>query len=101
MSVPFLPASLIQPIYSFLQLPTNLIASESVKLERISKYCKKRWLTQIRPEEQGPIKLNLGPLRLPDRWIYPVYRAGDRNYGPPGKISGRAPPHPSTRIEFL
>ena len=38
MSVPFLPASLIQPTYSFLQLPTNLIASESVKLERISKY---------------------------------------------------------------
>ena len=51
MSVPFLPASLIQPIYSFLQLPTNLIASETVKLERISKYFKKRWLTQIRPEE--------------------------------------------------
>ena len=51
MSVPFLPASLIQPTYSFLQLPTNLIASETVKLERISKYFKKRWLTQIRPEE--------------------------------------------------
>ena len=51
MSVPFLPASLIQPTYSFLQLPTNLIASETAKLERISKYFKKRWLTQIRPEE--------------------------------------------------
>ena len=50
MAIPFLPASLIRATYAFLQVPdlTNL---ESGKLEQIRKYFKKRWITQIDPEE--------------------------------------------------
>ena len=50
MAIPFLPASLIRATYAFLQVQdlTNL---ESGKLEQIRKYFKKRWITQIDPEE--------------------------------------------------
>ena len=50
MAMPFLPASLITPTYSFLQLPT-LESPEMIKLEKLKKYFQKRWLTQITPEE--------------------------------------------------
>ena len=50
MAIPFLPASLIRPTYAFLQVPflPNL---ESDKMEQLRKYFKKRWITQVDPEE--------------------------------------------------
>ncbi|KAI6659877.1 hypothetical protein LOD99_14217 [Oopsacas minuta] len=50
MVIPFLPINLIRQTYTFLQVPhlTNL---ESGKLEQLRKYFKKKWITQINPEE--------------------------------------------------
>ena len=50
MAIPFLPASLINPTFNFLQMP-NLEDSEMSKLEKLRSYCKKRWLNRICPEE--------------------------------------------------
>ena len=51
MSIPFLPASLIHPTYSLLQFPATIIPTEAMKLEKLNKYFKKRWITHVNPEE--------------------------------------------------
>ena len=50
MAIPFLPASLIRPTYTFLQVPflPNL---ESDKMELLCKYSMKRSITQVDPKE--------------------------------------------------
>ena len=50
MAIPFLPAALIIPTYNLIEtlvLPVDLM----LKLEKLKKYFKKRWLNQISPEE--------------------------------------------------
>ena len=51
MSIPFLPASLIHPTYTLLQFPATIIPTEAMKLEKLNKYFKKRWITHVNPEE--------------------------------------------------
>ena len=51
MSIPFLPASLIHPTYTLLQFPATIIPTEAIKLEKLNKYFKKRWITHVNPEE--------------------------------------------------
>ena len=58
MAIPFLPAPLITPTYSFLQLPT-LESPEMIKLEKLKKYFQKRWLTQVTPEELSIFDINI------------------------------------------
>ena len=43
MAIPFLPSSLINPSFGFLQIPT-LEQTDMVKLETLKKYFQKRWL---------------------------------------------------------
>ena len=50
MAIPFLPASLTSPTFTFLEI-TNLPIMESMKLENVIKYFKRRWIRQITPEE--------------------------------------------------
>ena len=50
MAIPFLPASLISPTFQLIQLP-DLPPTESMKLEKLVKYFKRRWLRQITSEE--------------------------------------------------
>ena len=57
MAVPFLPAELILPTYTLLQIPT-LQQSQMDKLEVFLNYFKKQWLTKIGPEELSIFNLN-------------------------------------------
>ena len=50
MAIPFLPASLISPTYLFIQAP-DLSAKESMKMDKLVKYFKRRWLLQTTSEE--------------------------------------------------
>ena len=50
MAIPFLPAYLILPTYSILQIP-KLEHNEVNKLETFLNYLKKQWLKKITPEE--------------------------------------------------
>ena len=50
MAIPFLPASLISPTYLFIQTP-DLSATEFMKMDKLVKYFKRRWLLQTTPEE--------------------------------------------------
>ena len=58
MAIPFLPSSLINPSFGFLQIPT-LEQTDMVKLETLKKYFQKRWLTRIKPEELSIYELNI------------------------------------------
>ena len=58
MAIPFLPASLISPTYTFLQLPT-LESTTMMKLDKLKKYFKKRWLNQISSEELSIFELDI------------------------------------------
>ena len=58
MAIPFLPASLISPTYTFLQLPT-LESTTMMKLDKLKKYFKKRWLNQILSEELSIFELDI------------------------------------------
>ena len=51
MAIPFLPASLILPTFTFLESPTTLPVTEEIKVEKLKKYFKKRWLGYINSEE--------------------------------------------------
>ena len=51
MTIPFLPASLILSTFTFLESPTTLPVAEEIKVEKLKKYFKKRWLGYISPEE--------------------------------------------------
>ena len=57
MAIPFLPAELILPTYSLLQIPT-LQQSQMTKLEVFLNYLKKQWLTKIGPEELSIFNLD-------------------------------------------
>ena len=50
MAIPFLPADLIPPTYSLLQIPA-LQHSKTTKTETFLNYYKKQWLTKISPEK--------------------------------------------------
>ena len=50
MAIHFLPASLIRPTFLFIQAP-DLSATESMKMNKLVKYFKRRWLLQTTPEE--------------------------------------------------
>ena len=50
MALPFLPASLINPTFLFFQVP-DLSATQTIKMDKLVKYFKRRWLHQITPEE--------------------------------------------------
>ena len=58
MAIPFLPSSLINPTFGFLQIPT-LEQTEMVKVEKLKKYFQKRWLSQIKPEELSIYEINI------------------------------------------
>ena len=58
MALPFLPASLINPTYTYLQIP-NLSNSDMIKLQKLKKYFKKRWLSQIEPGELSVYNLDI------------------------------------------
>ena len=50
MAIPFLPAALIAPTFTLIEIPA--VPTEDVpRLEKLMKYFKKRWLHQISPEE--------------------------------------------------
>ena len=50
MAIPFLPASLINSTYTYIQIP-SLFNFDVIKLQKFKKYFKKRWLSQIEPGE--------------------------------------------------
>ena len=56
MSIPFLPAALIIPTFNYLQVPEN---SERIKLEKLKKYFKRRWIERISPEELSINDINI------------------------------------------
>ena len=58
MAIPFLPASLINPTYSCLQLPT-VSDAEKNKLEQLQKYYTKYWIRRITPNEPSINELNM------------------------------------------
>ena len=51
MAIPFLTASLILSTFTSLESPTTLLVAEQIKVEKLKKYFKKRWLGYISPEE--------------------------------------------------
>ena len=58
MSIPFLPAPLIIPTFNFIQVP-ELKIFEGIKLEKLKKSFKKRWISQISPEVLSINDLNI------------------------------------------
>ena len=58
MTIPFLPASLISPTYSCIELP-EIEPSELSKLKKLQQYYKKHWITKITPEELSINELNI------------------------------------------
>lgn len=60
MAIPYLPSSLINPTYTCLQMP-SLDTSDlnMIKLQKLKKYFKKRWLSQIEPGELSVYSLNI------------------------------------------
>ena len=58
MALPFLPAALINPTFTFLELPT-LDNITMMKLDKLSKYFKKRWVNQISSEELSIFELDI------------------------------------------
>ena len=58
MAIPFLSASLINPTYTYLQIP-SLGNSDMIKLQKLKKYFKKRWLSQIEPGELSVYNLDI------------------------------------------
>ena len=59
MAIPFLPASLISPTYSYLEIPTVEDHTEMMKVEKLQKYYKKNWISKITPEELSINGLNI------------------------------------------
>ena len=57
MAIPFLPAALIVPTYTLIDIPV-LPIDDMLKLEKLKKYFKKRWLIQISPEELSIHEIN-------------------------------------------
>ena len=64
MAIPFLPACHILSTFTFLESPTTLPAAEEIKLEKLKKYFRKRWIGHICPEElsifDAPVSTNNG-----------------------------------------
>ena len=58
MSIPFLPAPLIIPTFNHIQVP-ELENSEGIKLEKLKKYFKRRWINRFSPEELSINDLNI------------------------------------------
>ena len=58
MTILFLPASLISPTYSCIELP-EIEPSELSKLKKLQQYYKKHWITKITPEELSINELNI------------------------------------------
>ena len=58
MAIPFLPAELILPTYSLLQIPT-LQQSQMTKLEVFLNYFKKQWLTKLVPKNYQFLTLTM------------------------------------------
>ena len=51
-------SSLINPTYTYLQIP-SLNNSDMIKLQKLKKYFKKRWLSQIEPGEPSVYNLDI------------------------------------------
>ena len=52
MAIPFLPAIFANfANFTFLESPTTLPVTEEIKVEKLKKYFKKRWLGYRNPEE--------------------------------------------------
>ena len=58
MAIPFLPASLIVPTHSFLEIP-RVSDTEKIQLEKLQKYFTKHWIRQITPDELSINELNI------------------------------------------
>ena len=58
MAIPFLPASLINPTFSLLQMPL-VEKAELVQLQKLLRYYKKQWLSRIASEELSIFELNI------------------------------------------
>ena len=58
MALPFLPAPLINSSFTLLELPT-LDNITMMKLDKLAKYLKKRWLNQISSEELSIFELDI------------------------------------------
>ena len=58
MAIAFLPADLIIPTYSLIETPT-LPVDHLLKLEKLKKYFRKRWLNQIPHEELSVYEINI------------------------------------------
>ena len=58
MAIPFLPASLIVPTHSFLEIP-RVNDTEKIQLEKLQKYFTKHWIRQITPDELSINELNI------------------------------------------
>ena len=58
MAIAFLPAGLIIPTYSLIETPT-LPVDHLLKLEKLKKYFRKRWLNQIPHEELSVYEINI------------------------------------------
>ena len=60
MAIPYLPSSLINPTYTCLQMPSlDTSDPNMIKLQKLKKYFKKRWLSQIEPGELSVYNLNI------------------------------------------
>ena len=59
MAIPFLSSDLIHPTNSLLQIPT-IPEIEKLKLGDFLKYCKRFWLTQVKPSELSIFELDNG-----------------------------------------
>ena len=64
MAIPYLPASDILSTFTLLDSPTNLPVPEEIKLIKLQKYFKRRWLRQIFPENYPSLMLNFQPTML-------------------------------------
>ena len=58
MAIAFLPADLIIPTYNLIETPT-LPVDHLLKLEKLKKYFRKRWLNQIPHEELSVYEINI------------------------------------------
>ena len=58
MTIPFLAAYLINPTHTYLQTPI-LGNSDMIKLQKLKKYFKKRWLNEIEPGELSVYNLDI------------------------------------------
>ena len=86
MAIPYLPSSLINPTYTCLQMPSlDTSDPNMIKLQKLKKYFKKRWLSQIEPGELSVYNLNIATNNAAER-------ATTRGVGTGGAGGALAPP---------